>query len=109
MKRIIYYVWCAVSVAVFVGILFVLLLWASSPVWRGSSTPASSPTTGPTSTNDPGTEVVALFYKLLLQTNPPTLEQEKSVFGEEPGLRNYLITHGQGSEGDAVIFALFRA
>jgi hypothetical protein len=60
-------------------------------------------------TPDPGTEVVDSFYKVLLQKEPPTLEQEKSLFGEQPWFRRYLETRNNESDKDPVILICFRS
>lgn len=81
---------------------------------EGAPTPATVPTTYPTSapstapSGDAGTDIVAAFYKALLQETPPTLEQENALFGPESGLRNRLVDAGLGKDKDPVILDFLR-
>ncbi len=51
---------------------------------------------------DAGADLVAAFYKVLLQQTTPTLEQEKAIFDDASAVRGELIAKGAGSEKEAV-------
>ena len=82
--------------------LFLTLVAAAATA--GSATPATAPPpeVGPT-------DLVASFYKALLQKEEPTLAQETSLFGEEPSYLRYRLPAGdQGKDTDPVFLRFFR-
>jgi hypothetical protein len=60
-----------------------------------------SPGAGPT-------ELVAYFYKVLLQKDEPTMAQEVSLFGENPDYRNELPLFDQGKDTVPVLIRFCR-
>jgi len=81
--------------------LFLTLVAAAATA--GSATPATAPPpeVGPT-------DLVASFYKALLQKEEPTLAQETSLFGEKPRFRAEMLPGDQGKATDPVILRFFR-
>jgi hypothetical protein len=57
---------------------------------------------------DKTSDLVATFYKVLLQKKEPTLQQEKDLFGLESSLRINLLARKKGAETDPVVLNLFR-
>lgn len=76
---------------------------------QARSSPTTSQAADPVSTNDPGTEAVAAFYRALLQDGQPTLEQERSIFADDPSIRKYLEIQNKEPDKDPVILQFFRA
>lgn len=86
------------------GVCILLGLWVLRVAYSASATPAAAPPpeVGPT-------DLVASFYKALLQKEEPTLAQETSLFGEEPSFLRYRLPAGdQGKATDPVILRFFR-
>jgi hypothetical protein len=69
---------------------------------------APDPTEVPPATVGKLTELVATFYKVLLQKEEPTLQQEKDLFGLDSPLRLNLIARKKGVATEPVILNLFR-
>jgi len=84
-----------------------LLAAITCAVLAASAAPAAAPPpeVGPT-------DLVASFYKAMLQKEEPTLAQETSLFGEKSSytaaLRNDLPAGDQGKDTDPVILRFFR-
>lgn len=91
------------------GCSVITLLWGVLFAGGSETRPGdrSSPATKPSS-GDAGSELVAAFYKALLQDNPPTLEQEKALLTPSEGLRSRLVEGGFGTEKDPVILLFLR-
>jgi hypothetical protein len=69
---------------------------------------SAKPAAGPAPELGP-TELVASFYKALLQKEEPTLAQEVSLFGEKPEFgRNSLLPGDQGKVNEPVMLRFFR-
>jgi hypothetical protein len=69
---------------------------------------APDPTEVPPATVSKLTELVATFYKVLLQKEEPTLQQEKDLFGLDNPLRINLLARKKGVATDPLILNLFR-
>jgi len=80
-----------------------LLAAITCAVLAASAAPAAAPPpeVGPT-------DLVASFYKAMLQKEEPTLAQETSLFGERLSLRYDLPAGDQGKDTDPVILRFFR-
>jgi hypothetical protein len=61
----------------------------------------------PSPSSDP-TGLVVSFYKVLLQEEAPTLQQEEKLFGLQNPLRNNLLARKKGADTDPVVLQLFR-
>jgi hypothetical protein len=73
---------------------------------------ASAPTPGggpvADSAGNKPTDLVVSFYKVLLQKQEPTLQQEKDLFGLSSPLRGNLLDRKKGNDADPVVLNLFR-
>jgi hypothetical protein len=58
---------------------------------------------------DAGAKAVQLFYEALLQVGPPTLEQEKAIFNDEPWISDIIRAQTGLSSKDPSILIFFRA
>lgn len=85
------------------GVCVILGLWVLRVAHSASAAPAAAPPpeVGPT-------DLVASFYKALLQKEEPTLAQETSLFGEKPSFRYKLPAGDRGKATDPVILRFFR-
>jgi len=81
--------------------LFLTLVAAAATAGSAAPAAAPPPEVGPT-------DLVASFYKALLQKEEPTLAQETSLFGEKPSFRDDLPAGDQGKGNDPVILRFFR-
>jgi hypothetical protein len=88
-----------------VGMAFLVFFFAGC---TGAQQTGVPPQTTALSYGDAGTDHVVAFYKALLQKEPPTLEQEQSLFNPTPGLRSRMVLAGKGKANDPVILAFFR-
>jgi hypothetical protein len=70
--------------------------------------PEADPMDMPPATVGKLTELVATFYKVLLQKEEPTLQQEKDLFGLDSPLRLNLIARKKGVANEPLILNLFR-
>jgi len=61
-----------------------------------------------TASGDRGADIVLSFYKLLLQEQEPTLDQENALFLQNSGIRVRLINAGKGTDKDAVVMKMYR-
>ena len=85
------------------GVCVILGLWVLRVAHSASAAPAAAPPpeVGPT-------DLVASFYKALLQKEEPTLAQETSLFGEKPSFRYKLPAGDRGKATDPVFLRFFR-
>lgn len=92
---------CVLSVAV------LSCRWAMSIPPGSPEDPATMPAKKDDE-RDEAAEVVAAFYRALLQEDPPTLEQENSIFDKMSGLRTYLVKVKGKQPDDPVLLQYFR-
>jgi hypothetical protein len=89
---------CVLSACVLLGLLVSCVAHSAEPAKPAAAPP---PEVGPT-------DLVASFYKALLQKEEPTLAQETSLFGEKPRFRLEMLPDDQGKATDPVILRFFR-
>jgi hypothetical protein len=89
---------CVLSVCVLLGLWVSCVAHSTEPATPAAAPP---PEVGPT-------DLVASFYKALLQKEEPTLAQETSLFGETPSFRYKLPAGDQGKATDPVFLRFFR-
>jgi hypothetical protein len=91
-----------------IGILCIcgFVAWVAMSQFANSAAPKSS-SAAPSPSNEL-TDIVASFYKVLLQKEPPTLEQEENLFGLRSSLRVNLLARKKGADTDPVVLQLFR-
>jgi hypothetical protein len=91
-----------------IGILCIcgFVAWVAMSQFASSAVPKSS-SAAPSPSNEL-TDLVASFYKVLLQKEAPTLEQEEKLFGLRSPLRLNLLARNIGADTDPVVLQLFR-
>ena len=89
-------------------VLGILGLVAAVAMSRFASSAEPKPSAAaPSPSNDP-TDLVVSFYKVLLQKEEPTLQQEEKLFGLHNPLRGNLLARKKGADTDPVVLQLFR-
>lgn len=101
-----------ICVLALVGVFVFRVDWAKSELQSIQPTSTSVPSElsamdSPWS-DETTTEVVVSFYKVLMQKEAPTLEQEKELLTESSGLRKTILSRQKGGENKPVILQLFR-
>jgi len=75
---------------------------------RQAASAEPKPSAAATSPSSEPTDLVVSFYKVLLQKEAPTLQQEKELFGLSSALRTNLLARRKGTDSDPVVLQLFR-
>jgi len=91
-----------------IGVLCISGFVACMAMTQIACSAVSKPSAATPSPSNDSTDLVVSFYKVLLQKEEPTLQQEEKLFGLHDPLRTNLLARKKGADTDPVVLQLFR-